>query len=104
MKTAKSVWFKDLTPEQETQYLEYHKAYEYKRRLESYGSSPDESTLPYYFKADYIENWKPGNIIVNFCPDCGQYVNLATFVKEVGFYERTVTMRCQCGCMYEYHG
>ena len=78
---------------------------EFERRDIYYPIITDESTLPWYFKTDYINKLALLDVnIVDFCPDCGKPEQLAEFIDETGFEQRIVTLKCPCGCIYQYGG
>ena len=78
---------------------------EFDRRDFYYPVITNESTLPWYFKTDYIKEFSlSDDNIVEFCPDCGKPEQLAEFIEETGFEQTTVTLKCPCGCIYQYGG
>ena len=78
---------------------------EFARRKIYYPEIADESILPWYFKTDYINNFSlSDDKLEDFCPDCGKTERLAEFISETGFECRTVTVKCPCGCVYQYGG
>jgi hypothetical protein len=40
----------------------------------------------------------------HFCANCNTSTDEMKFIKETGYYDRTVTMQCKCGNIVKYHG
>lgn len=106
MKSAISKWFKNCTEQEKIEINNIIKKEEFERRKRYYPETPkDEAELPYYFKTAYINNFSlSDNNLEEFCPECGKTKRLSTLIKETGFEQRTVTVKCQCGCIYQYGG
>lgn len=47
-----------------------------------------------------IENY----IHNHYCSGCGKSTDKMKFIKETGYYDREVTMKCTCGKIVKYHG
>ena len=105
MKSSISKWFRNCTAAEKAEINSIIRRNEFERRYKYYPVGRDEESLPWYFKTDYINKFSlSDNNLEEFCPECGKTERAAEFISETGFEQRTVTVKCPCGCLYEYGG
>ncbi len=81
------------------------RAEEFARRKIYYPKLTEEADFPWFFKTDYINDFTLSNeYLEDFCPECGKTHRIAEFISETGYENRTVTVKCSCGCVYQYGG
>jgi len=103
MKSSISKWFKNCTDVEKSEINAIIRKEEFERRDHYYPSGAEESKLPWYFKTDYINNFSlADNNLEEFCPECKKTERASELIKETGFEQRTITVKCPCGCVYQF--